>query len=61
MEENMETDLLGLLRTNFHEQDIVVRGERGLAIDGRHLVLSGGYLIVHDCYGHSKLEHHFLD
>mmetsp|Transcript_6718 Transcript_6718/g.21657 ORF Transcript_6718/g.21657 Transcript_6718/m.21657 type:complete len:388 (+) Transcript_6718:522-1685(+) len=61
VEEDGQAELLRLLRRHLHEENIVVRREGGLAVDGRHLVLRGGDLVVHHGHGHAEPEHRRLD
>mmetsp|Transcript_97247 Transcript_97247/g.225448 ORF Transcript_97247/g.225448 Transcript_97247/m.225448 type:complete len:415 (+) Transcript_97247:1065-2309(+) len=57
MEEHNQAQLLGLLSSHLHEQHIVVGRERGLAVDGRHLMLRRGHLVVDHRHGHTELQH----
>mmetsp|Transcript_73915 Transcript_73915/g.209341 ORF Transcript_73915/g.209341 Transcript_73915/m.209341 type:complete len:264 (-) Transcript_73915:396-1187(-) len=61
VKEHNEANLCGLLGGDLHEEDIVVRGECGLAVDWRHLMLGRCDLVVDDGHGHPEHEHLCLD
>mmetsp|Transcript_77703 Transcript_77703/g.116855 ORF Transcript_77703/g.116855 Transcript_77703/m.116855 type:complete len:416 (-) Transcript_77703:24-1271(-) len=61
VEEHDQAELGGLRGAHLHEEHVVVRGEGGLAVDGRHLVLRRRDLVVHHGHGNPELQHHCLD
>mmetsp|Transcript_63588 Transcript_63588/g.166544 ORF Transcript_63588/g.166544 Transcript_63588/m.166544 type:complete len:413 (-) Transcript_63588:22-1260(-) len=61
VEEHVEAELRRLLFADLHEEHVVVGGEGGLAVDGGHLVLGRGDLVVQHRHRDAEPEHDGLD